>query len=543
MKASALVRCATALAVLALSACASVAPLEHKFEAPPLTEVGAEQGLAVWTLSINSDSLRVSLLDWKVEVQPAAGGAALPVYGRRDLLTDSTLFVAALPPGRYRIGKMEAALFDKSSSAGNGPAAVFEVQAGHLSFLGGLSFPPKSDSKAAQPDAGIRQMAEEINSLRSALPALNQSWPVIAGWLPSPELDAARAAFDSTRKTAYGFNKPIRSTSGRVYAGGTIGQVLSRSEQGQWQVLDTGVSRQILSVWASDSLLLAGGEAGLLRLSRDGGKSWANAPALPSPGPVLALNSLSNGEIVAAVTTGFTLNLYRNSSRLDRPWQLLGSFTLQGVSESAQPGILAQRVQLHSLPDGLALYTPVKKLAYYKAASNTWSGYEEPEAEQIQDFYAYADGSSYIVVNGKESNTVKRSTDGGVSWRELYTVAKWSSSLRYVAPKTAFKILSDRVRKLGDDGKEISKTVHRLYLTRDDGLSWTPYSNFPEGSAEFFALDDAASRFLTVLDRSLYFGPGDADKKPWKAEYPPSLVEQAAKEPKVIEGTATQPTP
>src|SRR5947208_837408 len=92
------------------------------------------------------------------------------------------------------------------------------------------------------------------------------------GWYANPgDADNARV-FAHIRGRVVPINDPRLAASGAIYAGSALGQVLVRpAGQPRWQQLDTGTTREILSVAESGGSLVAAGEEGFLVRSTDGG--------------------------------------------------------------------------------------------------------------------------------------------------------------------------------------------------------------------------------------------------------------------------------
>jgi len=124
------------------------------------------------------------------------------------------------------------------------------------------------------------------------------------------------------RSSTYAFNAALMLESGDVLAGSNLGQVLARDSEGRWERLDTGDTREITALLATDrERFIVGGEEGLLMQTGDGGKSWK---ALSAPTHGLVVNLARHGQrYLLLAVEGLDAVLYGTDKLEAGPWQEL----------------------------------------------------------------------------------------------------------------------------------------------------------------------------------------------------------------------------
>lgn len=472
----------------------------------------AQKGFLVATTAFNLSSGTANFLTWRL-IALDSQGKEHRLEARHATNLRTLVFAETLPVDEYQLVRVAGGFDDRELISAEGLALKFRVEPDVVSSLGQLAV-IQDESGDRKPRLAAHAATREIEWLRPTFPAAFASKPLSSAW-PGETLGLLESAYQQTQIPAGAFSSPSRDASGRLFAGSGFGRVLIREVDGSWSVASTGTSFEILSVLPlADGRLLAGSEAGGLQLANPERTLWTGVRS-PSSGPILALGLLPSGSIYLAAQEGMQVKFYAADKEL-QSWRALGQLEFAAGSQ-AKSWVLGGRVQVRTTSYGFAAYAPLATLGFYDEATQLWT--TQQAENEIQHFWAWKD-VAYYTSTGEDVETVYRSNDRGKTWKALFTVALFSSSVCYVAPGVAYKVLTDTRKK---DGKNVYS--HRLYRTGDDGLNWQPVSRFLSSSGDFHALDDQGAKVVTVIKESLVFGSGSSEK-PWNAEYPPWLVTQ-----------------
>ncbi len=236
----------------------------------------------------------------------------------------SGVFTGALPPGRYRIRRFVThgylnTMWVRAPSA----LGTFTVQPGQLTDLGTVIYHPVGGERVVFARTRMEEDTRELVAAEFPRVAEAVLARPILGW--DENLNEAEIAevLRSIRALAAPVNEPRVAPSGAVYAGSILGQVLIRpAGEMIWRQLDTGTTREILTVTEEGGAIVAGGEEGFLVRSSDGGRSWQRVRA-PDRGAILHLASAPGGGLFAVTQRGDDFAVWQSSPN---GWQARANF-------------------------------------------------------------------------------------------------------------------------------------------------------------------------------------------------------------------------
>ncbi|MEO3711354.1 WD40/YVTN/BNR-like repeat-containing protein [Roseateles flavus] len=216
------------------------------------------------------------------------------------------------------------------------------------------------------------------------------------------------------RSSTYAFNAARMLESGDVLAGSNLGQVLARDSEGRWERLDTGDTREITALLATDrQRFMVGGEEGLLMQTSDAGKTWQ---ALSAPTHGLIVNLARQGQRVYLLAVeGLDAVLYATDDLKSGTWQELRR---EAGSRSDKP----------------------EAMGWIRLASMAASG--------------WIVGERYVMVTA----------NGFVNSMDLKD-GSWTRS------KTSFE--EPRQVTALRDGTLVAYSRNKVYVSRDQGATWT----------------------------------------------------------------------
>ena len=256
------------------------------------------------------------------------------------------------------------------------------------------------------------------------------------------------------RSSTYAFHAARMLESGDVLAGSNLGQVLARDSEGRWERLDTGDTREITAVMATDrQRILVGGEEGLLMQTADGGKTWQ---ALSAPTHGLVVNLARQGQRVYLLAVeGQDAALYATDDLRAGPWQELrreaGSRSdamgwIRTASMAASGWIVGDR------------YVMVTANGYVNSMSlqdGSWTrsktSFEEPrQATALRDGTLFAYSRNKVYISRDQGATWTRDEQGCM---KMITVAYGVKGQAYnVCGQGAF-VFSTAIMQRGGEGE------------------------------------------------------------------------------------------
>jgi len=461
-----------ALLVGLLTAC-TVAPLRAT------SEVGPDQGVVVIRVVVNAAPTGLE-----------TGYGALHVSGDTGLyelhrstvgVVRTAVFTGALPPGRYRLSHFEnvgqTVIQRLFVPAALGP---FTIKAGQLADLGTLVYQPVGGyvpfGSGKVLLAHTRVEAETRELVQAEFPRVSEAvlaQPML-GWDANPgDADNARV-FAHIRGRVVPINDPRLAASGAIYAGSALGQVLVRpAGQPRWQQLDTGTTREILSVAESGGSLVAAGEEGFLVRSTDGGRAWQRLPA-PNRGALVHVAAAPDGGLIVVSLLGGEFNVWQ--SKADG-WQSLNRFPFERSYN-------ATLTPAHATSTAARLYVamPNGTIHTLDLASGRWERTEAPFS--LINLQPMADGVLYAW-GVRFTNSSWRSEDGGRSWQDL-DMARRAGAPIFTNRNTGYVVCI----------KEIYGGARSVQTTRDGGQTWTETGVLPDSLAR-----------VVILNRPMFVHP------------------------------------
>jgi photosystem II stability/assembly factor-like uncharacterized protein len=221
---------------------------------------------------------------------------------------------------------------------------------------------------------------------------------------------------------------------------------------------------EVLSVRAYRQGLLAAGEEGLLRYSRDEGKTWQSLPP-PAAGLIAAAEPLGNGKVLAVVRRGTKWSALVSDDPFVGGWRLLASFEQErSINMPWQNAIvLAGRNRAGVfMPNGEFLVVDGSTEALERRSIGvTTSG-----AQMLADGTLLAQG-------GNLTRTTFISTDGGRQWRDLGT-SRFVGAITAADAKTFYAVAPI------DPG--IFAGAYALMVSRDGAMTWKKSGEVPGGN-------------------------------------------------------------
>lgn len=407
---------------------------------------------------------------------------------------------AALPEGRYRIVDFA---HDDGCTSCNGPQLPpdplmpeFEVKAGHVSYLGvvATSVPGvvRSSGQRERVSVAWHDDPDEAMGRRmvdALLPHL-QGMPVRDGWATAAGQSAGDAKFRDIRSVAWGPTAVVQSGADGFMFAANFGVVRRWRPGGAIDVMDTGSAFAISSVLeTADGTLIAGGEAGTLRSSTDGGKTWVDRGEGLPLGVVNYLTELG-GDVVFSLYFTDRLVVYRGRAS-EGAFRVLGEYpikpkALTGLNFVPPPALFRSGDELLALLPGVGV-----------AAIDPATGAHEvrPIPGRHTQFKAGRGGTLWCYCGGGLSYATHVSRDGGRRWEK----AGFDRFLQL--PE-----FLDAQRGISFQGALLPENYVGMVRTVDGGKTWVPLADPTLGKFLWVPLYSADGSIL--LMHRLHVVPG-----------------------------------
>lgn len=464
------------IATLFLSGCVAHLVVKRDQELPPQTGF-----MVVQVVSNSSDPEFIweKLSVWSVQEKKVYYVSREEARGLGDgEMSSTSYFAIALQPGIYWLDSISythsthslgytyrntytATLHDKLSK--------FEIKAGQATNLGTIIYVPKDSLMYSK-----RYFILHENNANEFKALLKHKYPQVAqqvlsrpllGWERMPAEVANKKLVRAMKKHLARLNPFYEATNGEIYSGSRLGQIYVRSKNGRWRNIDTGITREILSVAvASDGRIYAAGERVLL-YSDNHGRSWRELP-LPDQGGRIEFISLSPREelYLLMMVNGRPLSndfeLYRRNARHDT-WQLR-------TTETINHGVVHGVMPIYHVWHGSSLGFGVNDRF-------VWTNSSDDELEQkhmmnLRSGRFLSDGTMYAI--GQTSFTLSVNKSYSIKFYdsekdESYNVGEWNTKDKYVLVDTVF-IDKDRGYVLLRENYRDAK----LLYTSDRGKTW-----------------------------------------------------------------------
>lgn len=372
----------------------------------------------------------------------------------RESTRTTAIFSGMIRPGTYAF---EQALGGQGNVTYMFPLqdlGRFEVKTGEVSLLGTVLIQPGEGRRFRvgylPPDDELRQSFEQ---LYPALAAQVRGKPVHS-IERTPVLTRSTALAPTFKRFAARWNGLDQGAKGEFFAGAKLGKVLWRKAgEARWRELDTGSWLEVTSVRPYKGGLLVAGEEGLLRLTRDDGRSWVSLTP-PERSLIMGVLPLSSGGVLALTRRDGQWGAYLTDDVEQGQWRKLGEF-----AERRSINIPWSLTTVVALDDALAVSMPEGSLVVVDSRTITTVG----SNTSTVDMAVLADGTLVSRVMPFTASTMM-SKDRGKSWVDLDT-SRFTLAIAFKDTQTAYAVLPT-------DTAMIPKTWG-LKTSRDGGRTWT----------------------------------------------------------------------
>lgn len=426
----------------------------------PATEVSADSGAVVLRLATNNAPAGFYAGYASVHVSSERG---MHVLSRRNHGVIRTgVFTGALPPGRYQLSKLETIGFNFQQWV-NVPSGfgTFTVRPGQLTDLGTLVLEPAGGNKILFARTPSETETREL--VAAAFPKVASTVlakPILA-WDSNENAASLRNTFLAMRARVAPLNYPAVAPSGAVYAGSILGQILVRwPRQSSWTQLDTGTTREILSVIEDATAIVAGGEEGFLARSLDSGRSWERIGA-PDGGAILHIVRRPNAGLMVVSMYDRDLTVWELAGP---SWQMRSRFPFERSFNSATaqaPHVVSNERRLYvALPNGV--------IHAFGFSDGQWQRHEAPFT-----LLTLATAGDLLYGYGtKFTSSLWISADGGNTWRDLDTSRRAGAPV-FTDASTGYVVYI----------KEVFAAKMSVQMTKDGGRTWKETGDLPEAAA------------------------------------------------------------
>lgn len=385
----------------------------------------------------------------------------------REATQTTAIFSGMVEPGAYTF---TTAVGNQGNMTYTFPLAQrlsrFEVKRGEVSLVGTILVQPGNNMQFfvgyVPPDDELRQSFE---MLYPTLAAQTRDKPVNT-LERTPELERSIQRAPAFKRAPSRWNGLDQTAEGEFFAGSKLGKVLWRKQgETRWRELDTGSWREVMSVHPYRGGLLAAGEEGMLRLSRDEGRSWTPL-APPDRALIAGALPLSNGKVLALTRRDDRWSAYLADNLDQAQWRKLGEFgELRSINVpwSRSKVLVLKDALAVSMPEGTLYVIDEKSIA--KVGSNS----------STADMSAVPDGTLVASVIPFVRSTMV-SKDRGKTWVDLNT-SRFMLAVTFKDAQTAYAVSPIEPGVM--PGK------FGLMTSRDGGLHWTHTGEHPGLSSPY----------------------------------------------------------
>lgn len=380
---------------------------------------------------------------------------------------NSQAYGGALPPGNYELSQIIVG--NAFAMLANSGLGSFHVEAGRITYLGNvqqLTLPPspgRTSERVLFGHEGAQTKADEGKDL------VEEHFPAFVNLLDRPFLGWDPGSFDAAMMRQR--HLVIRMNSAGHYGMLDLGDegVLFGNQGGIIRVirpgkrarhLDTGMPYAVRALaHLPDGTLLAGGEQGLFKFSRDQGKTWRPMlHALPE-GTVHSIKVGADATIYITHVRRGQVTVYKG--RMDvTQWSPLYT---RPAGRWMRPLTFRQEGSLVLVPEQRTLV--LIDLATGTAIERQLPGF-------ARSFSVAPDGRLFCECAGGPTlgaNGVGVSSDGGQSWTPL------------ALPKTVeAPYFRDALHGITTERKLVG--MSRFHVTSDGGTTWTPGETSAQGA-------------------------------------------------------------
>ena len=467
-------------ALALLGACATTPPSGLHADAP----LAAQDGAFLLRVVANAPSAGPYFKNWAgmsiVAVNPdGSDGHAYVVPASLDGASRSALFVASLPPGRYRLKTLSSAAaataaVQTSQWLDVGPRFPrFDVQAGQLTDLGAIvqTMRPGSTRQVelsydAQVDHAIASDLVRELSPRLA-PLLGKP---LLGWAADTTDARATTTAGTASAISVGLVDPHVLPDGSLLAGSYDGMVKTGTRSRPARLADVGqrVAIEAVAVLPDSSWVVAG-EYGMISQSADEGRTWHSLRGDLAYGLVSSVHAVS-GRLVATVLRGNRVIVASTVPGAATPphWVVHATYTPStGPFWEWKSGMAT-----HSFVVGHQVITAMPSTSIGVWDAETGQSVERKLPDMVERFATPGgDVLRFMSPSGMFSNNNYMSQDAGLTWEKLPTLpfvwgVAMKDKLHGVGWATDIRIGTGNFLKTADGG-------HTWVRTRFQGV-WVP---------------------------------------------------------------------
>jgi hypothetical protein len=269
-------------------------------------------------------------------------------------------------------------------------------------------------------------------------------------------------------------------TDEAAWFGSNLGQVLRRSRDGHWSIVETGLSSPIASVLSVPGHIFAAARDGRLLDSTDDGQTWRVSDARISGGVArVILHDSGEFFLLSAGLAQTDVSLYRNRSFME-----LTNSSAIALPKYRRLSAIVKPLSMQATKDRVWVWLPPSIMATYELGTNEMT---TSVTNNLGELAAALGGEVLYSRNSWYLNKGVFSRDSGLTWQSF----KWGSvySLGY-----GFRDHTQAVGVHLKPGLVAGKFFS--VASRDAGKSWQRVGQAPECS-EF--------RWLEKADRGLCF--------------------------------------
>lgn len=436
-----------------------------------------------------------------VQLQRVDNGKKYIVSADSRGMQSSLHFIGALPAGRYRLYDFEPQVgcwvCKHATRPPNPSMPEVEIRAGQVAYLGTIQVSTRvkfddNDKQQRTVSWGWNESPEEAFGRRvfAALQPALATWPLHRGWTETREAGLDKRWRDAILSNSAGMVLGGRHGRDGFYFGAQNGVVKRWRPGSDIELLDTGSDFFLTSVAVTQTgTLLAAGEAGTLRASRDDGRTWEDRGAALPFGVVSNLTMLDDADGVAfTLTRSGQVSVYRGQAAAGE-FEKVAELPLKFAFWTGMPGVMSQmfRHDRH-----LILTLPSRKFALIDL-SNAKSEILDPPGS-IGNFKISPDGTLWCTCAKSIAFSPYVSRDLGRTWQP-------SDISRFMMLPEFF----DDRRGFSYQGAIFSAEKTGIMTTSDGGATWT-YTHEPDINKAWWWPAYSADGSVMLLHSAQVFG-------------------------------------
>lgn len=293
------------------------------------------------------------------------------------------------------------------------------------------------------------------------------------------------AMLSLAKASSAGFNNPRQIATGEIFAGSKLGQILVKERDGKWTQLDTGYMHEIIAVLPINrNTIYAGGEQGLLLVTKDGGRSWKKIET-PLKSSILFIEWVNGRFFIGSDLFYETSDIFSNN------WKAIGAINPNNTYRGALPSNKLNYPEYTSYIDKgkFYLFIPYNSTIFVlDLSTNIWSAVKTP----------FDDGNIYSLKNGFFFNV------GYSLWLGPRIAVSHDFGNSWITTHDAVGVLYSPIFKDNYNGFVLRYNVLSsnitLRKTHNSGENWKEVNDFND-----LKLPHPAKLFYDYVNNKLYF--------------------------------------